>query len=114
MVNFTIKFEQLCPTGLNPNYPREHHSHSVVTWLKRRPEEDHNGLSSEKTTQLIKYRYGILKKRYLNQSPQGGYQNLIKRLSIIILNYPPVERKFKHSANCQRYQYQYYRHWLNH
>ncbi len=68
-----------------------------------RPKGDHHGLSSEKMTQLINYRYRILKKRYLNKSPQGGYQSLIKRLSLIILKYPPIERKIRHSANHQQF-----------
>lgn len=101
MINLTINFEDLRPNGLNLKYPREYHS--IATWLKGRPEGHRTSLSSEKTTQLIKYRYEILKKRYLNQSPQGGYKRLIQRLAVIILNYPPIERKFNHSANRQQF-----------
>ena len=101
MVNLTIKLDELWKTGLSADYRREHHS--ITAWLEGCPETDHKSLSSEKTTQLINYRYGILKKRYLNKSFQEGYQSLIKRLSIIILNYPPIERKFKYSANHQQF-----------
>ncbi len=51
----------------------------------------------------MELRYCILQKRYLKATPQQGYQKLVNRLSLMLLEYPPIGRKFKRTARHRRY-----------
>jgi hypothetical protein len=61
---------------------------AIVNWLLGESPERLNSLTEPDlpiARQAIEYRYRILQQRYLNVSPEKGYQRLIKRLSSLFL-----------------------------
>ncbi len=97
MVNVTLKLYQLWKNRILVDFPQD--PDSITAWLFGQPSANYSALSSHQLTQQMDYRYRILQKRYLKTSAQEGYKQLVRRLSVIIVEYPPIAQKLSQKSN---------------
>lgn len=91
MMTVTFKLHQRWINHIRVDFPQD--PESIATWLLGPTATHPSFVPCDHLTQQMDYRYRILQKRYLQSSSSEGYQRLIRRLSVIIVTYPPIARK---------------------